>query len=140
MSEYLLSSNTALSPSPVVTPGNKYAELKKRVKDQGLLDKRTGHYAVRISLTCGAMLVGIAFLFLVDNFWLQMLNALYLALVFAQVAYIAHDAGHRQIFPQGWKNELTSLFCSGILGMGKTWWIEKHNQHHSHPNQDDLDP
>src|SRR5262249_780180 len=27
-----------------------------------------------------------------------------------------------------------------ILGMSFSWWLEKHNQHHSHPNQLDTDP
>jgi fatty acid desaturase len=31
-------------------------------------------------------------------------------------------------------------FQTSIRGMSNGWWIEKHNRHHSHPNQQDLDP
>jgi hypothetical protein len=31
-------------------------------------------------------------------FWLQILNAAFLAFVFTQIAFMGHDAGHRQMF------------------------------------------
>jgi fatty acid desaturase len=27
-----------------------------------------------------------------------------------------------------------------FIGISNVWWVDKHNQHHSHPNQLDLDP
>ncbi len=29
---------------------------------------------------------------------------------------------------------------SRLLGMSRQWWIDKHNEHHGHPNQLDVDP
>jgi fatty acid desaturase len=30
-------------------------------------------------------------------------------------------------------------FCSGI-GLSYGWWVDKHNRHHPHPNQEGADP
>ena len=52
-----------------------------------------------------------------------------------------HDAGHRQVFRKTWKNDLVGLLAGNLLiGMSNGWWMDKHNRHHSHPNQQGLDP
>jgi fatty acid desaturase len=57
------------------------------------------------------------------------------------MGFLGHDAGHRQLFSVTWKNDLVGLIFGNLLiGMSNIWWIGKHNQHHSHPNQLDLDP
>jgi fatty acid desaturase len=80
-------------------------------------------------------------LFLVDVFWVQLLNAAFLAFVFGQTGFIAHDAGHRQGFRSTRTNDGVGLVHGNLLiGMSYGWWLDKHNQHHAHPNEDDLDP
>jgi fatty acid desaturase len=87
------------------------------------------------------LLLGILFLLVVHPFWLQLLNAVYLAIVTTQLGLLGHDAGHRQIFQATWKNDVVSLVAGDLLvGMSHEWWLDKHNKHHSHPNQRDLDP
>ena len=70
------------------------------------------------------------------------LNAAYLAFVFVQISLLAHDFGHRQFsFRAPWKNDwLTLVFGNLLLGLSRQWWIDKHNEHHGHPNQLDIDP
>ena len=120
---------------------NIYAELKNLIKAKGLLDKQPVYYTRKILTTVGLLLVGVAFLVLVNNVWLQFLNAAYLAFVFSQIGFLGHDAGHRQIFNATWKNDLVMLLEGNLLiGMSYNWWMEKHNKHHSHPNQLDMDP
>jgi fatty acid desaturase len=86
--------------------------------------------------------VGLTLLLIVDNLWLQLLNAAYLAFVFVQISLIAHDMGHRQFsFRASWKNNwLTLILGNLLLGLSRQWWIDKHNDHHGHPNQLDVDP
>lgn len=130
--------NTAISPP---TLANEYGELKRQIKSAGLLEKQPLHYIYKISLIVGAFLLGLIFLFLTQNIWLELLGAVYLAIVLAQIAFIGHDAGHRQIFAKTWKNEIVGLFFGNlVIGMSNAWWVDKHNQHHSHPNELDLDP
>ena len=78
--------------SPLARPvpraaNSDYAELKRLLKDRGLLDKQPVYYLWRIAL-------------------------------------------------------LLALLAGGnlLIGMSYAWWQEKHNRHHSHPNQVGMDP
>jgi len=121
---------------------NHYAELKRIVKKNGLLDRQPAYYFGKTTLTLGLLAVGIALLFVFDNIWFQLLNAVYLAFAFVQISLLAHDFGHRQFtFRSAWKNDwLTLIFGNLLLGVSRQWWIDKHNEHHGHPNQVDVDP
>src|SRR5919112_1381776 len=116
---------------------NQYAELKRLIKQRGLLDQQPAYFAGKSLLTLGLLAVGLTLLLILDKLWLQLLNAAYLAFVFVQISLIAHDMGHRQFsFRASWKNDWLTL----ILGISRQWWIDKHNDHHGHPNQLDVDP
>src|SRR5918993_3820524 len=121
---------------------NQYAELKRLIKQRGLLDQQPVYFAGKSLLTLGLLAVGLTLLLIVDNLWLQLLNAAYLAFVFVQISLIAHDFGHRQFsFHSSRKNEwLTLILGNLLLGISRQWWIDKHNDHHGHPNQLDVDP
>ena len=120
---------------------NDYAELKRIIKKNGLLEKQPLYYTYKITLTLSMLVASVIFFLLVNNFWLQLLNAVFLAFVATQIGFLGHDAGHRQIFHTTRKNNLLTLLMGNVLiGMSKNWWLDKHNSHHSHPNQVDLDP
>jgi fatty acid desaturase len=121
---------------------NQYAELKRLIKQRGLLDLQPAYFAGKSLLTLGLLAVGLTLLLILDNLWLQLLNAAYLAIVFVQISLIAHDMGHRQFsFRASWKNDwLTLILGNLLLGISRQWWIDKHNDHHGHPNQLDVDP
>jgi fatty acid desaturase len=137
------------SPAPPLLKGsvprprtNQYAELKRLIKQKGLLDQQSSYFAGKMILTLGLLAVSLTLLLILDNTWLQLLNAAYLAFVFVQISLLAHDFGHRQLsFRASWKNEcLTLILGNLLLGVSRQWWIEKHNEHHGHPNQLDVDP
>jgi len=121
--------------------GSDYAELSRRVKQAGLLDRRPGYYAATVTLTVVLLAAGwTAFLLLRDSWW-QLATAVFLAFAFAQVGFLGHDAGHRQLFRTRRANGLTGLFFGDLLiGLSYGWWVGKHNRHHSNPNHVDLDP
>ena len=119
---------------------NEYAELKRLVKQKGLLDKQLAYYTYKMLLTLSLLALSIIFLAIVDNLWLQLLNAAFLAFVLVQIFFIGHDLGHQQVFRSTRANEIFGLVISFIVGASRTWWVEKHNQHHSNPNDLDLDP
>jgi fatty acid desaturase len=78
---------------------------------------------------------------MVHVFWLQLLDAIYLAFVSTQMGLLSHEAGHRQMFHHAWQHDLVTLLGGNfLLGMSSAWWIDKHNRHHSHPNQLGMDP
>jgi fatty acid desaturase len=120
---------------------NDYAELKHQLKQRGLLNKQPVYYVCRIALLFSLLLVGVGALLVVHVFWLQLLDAVYLAFVFTQMGLLAHEAGHCQMFHRAWQHDVVTLVGGNfLLGMSATWWIDKHNRHHSHPNQLGMDP
>src|SRR5947209_8521002 len=90
-------------------PTTEYVELKQLIKERGLLDKQPVYYTYKILLTLSMLAIGLAFLVLVNNFWLQLLDAVYVSFVFAQISFLGHDIGHRQVFHTPWKIDISSL-------------------------------
>jgi fatty acid desaturase len=121
---------------------NPYADLKRIVKENGLLERQSAYFGAKITLTLCMLAVGLALLPILGSSWLQLANAVYLAVVFVQISFLAHDLGHRQFsFRAPWKNTwATLIFGNLLLGLSRQWWIDKHNDHHAHPNQMDADP
>src|SRR5215213_7874645 len=118
-----------------------YSELSRRIKHAGLLRRRPAYYAAKIASTAVLLAAGwTAFLLLGDSWW-QLVTAVFLAFAFTQIAFLGHDAGHRQIFGTRRANGLLGLVLGNLLiGVSYTWWVGKHNRHHSNPNHTDLDP
>lgn len=122
-------------------PINDYIELKKLIKQNGLLHKQPIYYTYKLITTLGLLALCVVWLFTMHNFWLQIPNAILFALVSAQLGFLGHDGGHRQIFHSTSKNEILTLITGNLfIGMSNGWWLNKHNAHHSHPNEIDMDP
>ena len=120
---------------------NEYAELKQLVMQKGLLNKRPRTYTCKLLVVWMMLGSGLILLVLTRNLFVILLDAAFLAVVFGQIGFIGHDAGHRQIFKAGWKNEIMCLIHGNLLlGISSGWWIKSHNQHHQWPNRVNLDP
>ena len=126
--------------NPAVLQQQDYAELKRRIVAAGLLKKQPGYYVFNASVRLALLGASIALLFIIDNLWLQLLNAAFLAFSFTQVGYLGHDGGHRQIFRSTHRNDIVGLAINFMLGISRTWWVDTHNEHHANPNDLDLDP
>jgi fatty acid desaturase len=118
-----------------------YSQLSRRIKQVGLLRRRPTYYAAKSASTAVLLAAGWTAFFLLGDSWWQLVTAVFLALVFTQIAFLGHDAGHRQIFGTRRANGLLGLVLGNLLiGVSYTWWVGKHNRHHSNPNHTDLDP
>jgi fatty acid desaturase len=121
--------------------GSEYAMLSRRVRQAGLLDRRLRYYAWKITLTALALVAGWAAFAVLGNSWWQLGTAVFLALAFAQVGFLGHDAGHRQVFRTRRANYVLGIVCGNLAtGLSCGWWTGKHNRHHAHPNTEDADP
>jgi fatty acid desaturase len=120
---------------------SEFTQLSRQIKQAGLLDRRHGYYTAKLILNLVLLAAGgVAFVALGDSWW-QLVTAAYLAVVFTQVAFVGHDAGHRQIFRSRRANNLVGLVHANLLvGISFGWWVGKHDRHHSNPNHEDLDP
>ena len=117
-----------------------FAELPRRIREQGLLERQLRYYTLKMTTTLAMLVLSISVLILVDNFWFQIANAVFLAFVFGQIGYIGHDAGHQGVFRSARGNRLTGYAVSFLLSMSQSWWLNQHNQHHRSPNDLDDDP
>jgi fatty acid desaturase len=121
--------------------GSPYAELSRRVKQAGLLERRAGYYAWKMGITTALMVGGWTAFVLVGESWWQLVVAVFLAGVFTQVGFLGHDAGHRQIFRSKRANYIVGILHGNLaIGLSYGWWVDKHNRHHSHPNHVGADP
>jgi fatty acid desaturase len=120
---------------------SEYTQLSRQIKQAGLLDRRRGWYAAKISLNLALLATGwVAFAIIGDSWW-QLAVAAYLAVVFTQLAFVGHDAGHRQLFRSRRANDRVGLLHANLgVGISFGWWVPKHNAHHTNPNHEDLDP
>lgn len=121
--------------------GSDFAILGRQVRAAGLLDRRPGSYATRITLTLAlyvATWVGIAW---IGDSWYQIVAAAALGVVFTQVAFLGHDGGHQQVFASRRANDAFGRLIANLLvGVSYGWWVGKHNRHHANPNKEDHDP
>jgi fatty acid desaturase len=118
-----------------------FGELARRVNDAGLLARQPAYYAVRLSAVAVALAAGWAAFFLIGASWWSLAVAVFLAVVFAQVALVAHDLAHRQVFRTNTPSRRAGLIAGNLaIGMSYGYWMDKHTKHHANPNHDDLDP
>jgi len=122
-------------------PVNEYAELKQQMKQKGLFNQQPAYYTYKIVLTLSLLALSISCLVVFNHSWFQLLNGVFLAFVFAQIGFIGHDMGHRQIFrSNSWFEFGLFVTANLLLGWSWSWWLDKHNRHHGHPNEADVDP
>ena len=132
---------TAGSASSPTSRWSEYTQLSRQIKQAGLLDRRRGWYLARIGLNLALLAGGWAAFAILGDSWWQLVTAAYLAVVFTQLAFVGHDAGHRQIFRSRPGNDRVGLLHANLLiGISFGWWVPKHNAHHTNPNHEDLDP
>jgi fatty acid desaturase len=129
----------AAEPGPA--PGSDYAELSRAVRGAGLLRRRPTYYSIKISVSLLLFVGGWTVFALLGRTWWQLLVAAFLAVVFTQLAFLGHDAGHRQVSGSRRMNDLLGRVLGNLLtGLSYGWWTTKHNKHHAHPNQIGRDP
>ncbi|NUP30938.1 MAG: acyl-CoA desaturase [Streptomycetaceae bacterium] len=132
---------TIAASTPITVRGSDFARLADRVRRAGLLDRRPGYYVVRIGLVVAAYAAAWTSFALVGDSWLQLVVAAALAVVFAQVALVAHDLAHRQVFATRRPSEIAGMIAGNLgIGMSYGWWMDKHTRHHANPNHEEHDP
>jgi fatty acid desaturase len=137
----IASSVSRPEPAELAQRGSDYAQLSRQVRQAGLMNRRPWRYAARIALTVSLLAGGWATFVLVGNSWWQLAVAVFLAIVFAQIGFVGHDAGHRQIYGSRRASYALGILLGDLcIGLSFGWWVTKHNRHHAHPNTEGEDP
>ncbi len=127
--------------SPRAAQVSSYSELSRRVQAAGLMRRRYGYYWTKFaSMVLIGLGIAAAFVLIGDSWW-QLVTAAVLAVYMTQLAFLGHDAAHRQIFVSGRWNEWASLVVANLMvGLSYGWWQSKHTKHHANPNKVGADP
>ena len=117
-----------------------YLQIAQVVRETGLL-RRTPWFYVLVGAGLLATLAGfLTGSVLLGHSWFQLLIAAGLGILFTQVAFLAHEAAHRQILATGPANDRLARALGAVAGMSYSWWDSKHTRHHANPNRVGKDP
>lgn len=118
-----------------------FTALADQIRAAGLLRRRYGYYWSKlVGLPLAVVMLLAVFIWIGDTWW-QLFTAVGFGILFAQVAFLGHDAAHRQIFASGRANDWASLIIGDLfIGMSYGWWRHKHARHHANPNKEGADP
>ncbi|KUF06457.1 acyl-CoA desaturase [Leucobacter sp. G161] len=117
-----------------------YSSISQVARESGLYARAPWFYAlvgVGIALGLAATITGSI---LLGDSWFQLLMAAAFALLFTQIAFLTHEAAHRQILSTGPANDRLARVLAASIGMSYAWWDSKHTRHHSNPNRVGKDP
>jgi fatty acid desaturase len=118
-----------------------YVSLKREIRAAGLLERQPGYYVLRAASSLLLLAAALVFVLTADTFAVVLLASVILGAALGQAASFTHDAGHRAILRPGSANDAVGLFFGNVIGgVSWSWWCAKHNAHHAHPNDPDLDP
>jgi fatty acid desaturase len=121
--------------------GSDFARLSRRVAAAGLLERKPAHYAVRFGLVGAAVAATTTTFVLLGNSPWQLVVAAAAAVVYGQIALLAHDVAHRQVFRTRRAASIAGRLLGNLgIGMSYGWWMDKHSRHHANPNHEGLDP
>jgi fatty acid desaturase len=121
--------------------GSDYAGLSRQVKQAGLLERRRWSYTWRIAVVVALLAAGWGAFVLVGDSWWQLAVAVFLGVMFTQLGFLGHDAGHRQISGSRRVSRILGVLLGNLgIGLSYGWWVDKHNRHHAHPNTEGADP
>lgn len=121
--------------------GSDFAPLLRRIRAEGLLERRRGWYARTIAVNALTLAATGAGIVLMGDSWWTLFLAVPMAVFGARTAFVGHDSGHSQIAGTRRTHRVLGLIHSDLLlGMSYAWWNDKHNRHHANPNHIDKDP
>lgn len=120
--------------------GKTYMQVSQVVRETGLLRRTPWFYTLVATGIAIALAGAVTGFILLGDSWFQLLIAGALGILFTQIAFLAHEAAHRQILASGPANDRLARMLAGSIGMSYSWWDSKHSRHHANPNRIGKDP
>jgi len=93
-------------------PSSAFTVLAHSIQEMGLMRRRYGYYWTKLIGAVVVLAGWVAAFIAVGDSWWQLANAAALAVVMTQIAFLGHDAAHRQIFKTGRWNDWVSLIVA----------------------------
>lgn len=118
-----------------------YTTLAQTVRSRGLTDRTRWFYGLLFAglmVAFGGIVTGFV---LFGHSWFQLLMAGALGVLLTQLAFLGHEASHRQVMKSGVANDRVGWVLAVVfVGISYSWWMNKHTRHHANPNKVGKDP
>lgn len=135
-----LTGATAVRPT-ASRSASEYTALSKRIKEEGLLARTVGFYVKKFAFWFSVLAAAITGSVFIGPSWWQVAIAVVIGICVTQVAFMAHEAAHRQVFATNKTNDRAGLVLANLFaGLSYDWWMSKHTRHHANPNLVGKDP
>src|SRR3954454_10795551 len=107
-------------------PASDYGTLMAQIRGAGLLERSWVRYVPRVLVLTAMIAGGMTVFVKLGESWWQLAVAAYFAVVFAQLGFLGHDAGHQQVFRSKRWNDGFGLMLSNLCtGFSYSWWMDK---------------
>lgn len=113
--------------------------LQDYVLKNKILDRDYKFYSIFIIGVYIAYLATLYFVANNSNYFVIVLLSIFFGIIATQIAGLMHDAAHLAIFKSQKMNCLFAGIFAATIGGNYRHWIDKHTQHHDHPNRIDSD-
>ncbi|TKA69995.1 hypothetical protein B0A55_08848 [Friedmanniomyces simplex] len=115
----------------------KYKQLDQRLRDEKLYDCNYRAYAIEITRYTALALL--SYYCLQTGYYA--LSALFLGMLWHQLVFTVHDAGHMGITHDFHTDTCLSILVADFIGgLSACWWKRNHNVHHIVTNSAEHDP
>ena len=116
---------------------HKYRVLYKRIEDEGLFQCNYTAYAIEM---CRYTFFFFMFVITLKTGWYA-LSALFLGMLWHQLVFTVHDAGHMGITHNFQVDTVIGIIIADFIGgLSVGWWKRNHNVHHLVTNSPEHDP
>ncbi len=115
------------------------ARLQDFVLKNKILDRDYKFYSLFIFGIYSAYIMTLYFIANSSNYFVIVLLSIFFGIIATQIAGLMHDAAHQAMFKSKKMNHLFAGLFAATIGGNYRHWIDKHTQHHDHPNRIDSD-
>lgn len=127
----------ALDPATQDDIVQKYRVLCNRIEGEGLFKCNYNSYFIEL---CRYTLLFCAFLLFLRYGWYS-ISGLFLGMLWHQLVFTVHDAGHMSITHGFQTDTVIGIFIADFIGgLSLGWWKRSHNVHHIMTNSPEHDP
>lgn len=109
--------------------------LQDYVLKNKILERDYKFYFLFIAGIYSAYLTTIYFVSNSSNCFVIILLSIFFGIIATQIGGLMHDAAHLAMFKSQKMNHLFACLFGITIGYNYRHWIEKHTQHHDHPNR-----
>ena len=115
------------------------ARLHEYVLKNKILDRDYKFYSISVLAIYSSYIMTLYLVSVVSNYVAIVLLSIFFGAIATQIAGLMHDAAHLAIFKSQKMNHLFAGLFAATIGGNYRHWIDKHTQHHDHPNRIDSD-